>query len=344
MATAATTISVFKARVGSYPGLTMVPEEIITAARTKLASYLEQRLFSDFRVFGFGSNLCVVMAHNYGRNAKNILDIMWLVIEACADMGIRMKLHGVGEDIFPQPGSEIERPGRPEGTELEFVERRCNPFLLLVSDRIAPGAFNLPLLRVFGDPLGNPSLAMDRTMSAGFAFQVTDLPSSRSQVFETPRDLNRLISHLEGGRRGERVITGIHHVDSRGAFAEGETAASASCPPALWQEGHPPLAGGLCLIRAEEGLPASGDILAPFAVPRVVQGFWERHASAPMIPVVSTAPPASLGSFALVSALGFNVSSGKLIGPCDMFAGPEWGEVRNRFTQVAMYLHSSLMG
>ncbi|PKK88636.1 MAG: hypothetical protein CVV64_18020 [Candidatus Wallbacteria bacterium HGW-Wallbacteria-1] len=340
---APTTVSVFKARVGSYPGLTMVPQEIIAAARTKLTSYMEQNLFRDFRVFGFGSNLCVIIAHDSGPGAKNIIDIMWLVIETCADMGIRMKLHGVGEDIFPDTGAEHERPGRPEGTELSFSERRCNPFILFASDRVTPGSFNLPLLRIFGDPLGNPALSVDRTMSAGFSFEVVDLASSRTQVFETPRDLNRLIAYLGSGGRSERIITAVSHVDSRGQFLDGELIASASTPLIHWKDGAIPASGGLAIVRAEEGLPATGDILAPFSIPRVVQGFWERHGSAPLTPMVSTAPPSTLGSFAVVAALGFNLSGGKLIGPCDMFSGPEWTEVRSHFTRVAMYLHSNLL-
>ena len=69
---------------------------------------------------------------------------------------------------------------------MEFTERPSEPILLL-ADKTEPGAWNLPLFRMFADPFTTAGLVIDAKMHAGFAFEVYDLYEEKRLVFDCPR-------------------------------------------------------------------------------------------------------------------------------------------------------------
>ena len=93
------------------------------------------------------------------------------------------------------------------------------------------------------------------------------------------------------------------------------------------------------IVRAQSGLPAVGEVLEPFAFPYSVAGCMRGSHHAPMMPVaIGQAHPARFDGPPRVTALGFQVRDGKLIGPRDMFDDPSFDLARSQANEVMDYL------
>lgn len=336
------TLSLFKANVGSFPGGVSVPAEAIDAASVKLDGFRSQGLIDDFRVFACGDNLMVLASHSYGPGAKKISDILWLVFETCADLGLRMHMHGVGEDIFPDgSAADDERPG-PDSVELTFAERDCEPVVLLVTDRTRYGAMNLPLLRLFADPMTTRSLSAVKAMAAGFSFEVMDLATGGIREFRVPADLfpiSRLLSAPE-----RFAITRIWHTDSRDRIPGGEVVAATSAR--YKGTASPTLRSDvMMLVRAEGAMPTVGEVVFPFSSCPVVPGWRDNTPWGPLVPLPSGVSANNfLEGPPKVNALGIHVAGGRIHGPVDLFSGPVWEEAARRGYSTAHALSGAFMG
>jgi len=63
----------------------------------------------------------------------------------------------------------------PGATEIEFTERTGEPLIAFMMDKTEPGAFNLPIFRMFADPFNTAGLVIDPTMHTGFRFEIWDI-------------------------------------------------------------------------------------------------------------------------------------------------------------------------
>ena len=61
-------------------------------------------------------------------------------------------LYGAGQDILSEAFSGNLRGMGPGYAELELTERPSEPVLCFFADKTEPGAWNLPLFRMFADP------------------------------------------------------------------------------------------------------------------------------------------------------------------------------------------------
>ena len=60
-----------------------------------------------------------------------------------------LKLYGAGQDLLSDTFSGNIKGMGPGVAEMEFEERPSDPVLVFCCDKTEPGAFNLPIFRMF---------------------------------------------------------------------------------------------------------------------------------------------------------------------------------------------------
>jgi fructose 1,6-bisphosphate aldolase/phosphatase len=214
---------------------------------------------------------------------------------------------------------------------MEFVERKAEPVVIFMADKTSAGAWNLPLYKIFADPFNTIGLVIAPTMHQGFRFEVQDVLESRSVVFDTPEDLYDLLVFIGApGRYMVRAVT----------TKQGEIAAVSSTQRlALIAGKYVGKDDPVCIVRCQGDFPAVGEVLEPFALPFVVEGWMRGSHHGPLMPVaVRNATPSRFDGPPRVTALGFQLADGRLIGPRDMFDDPSFDETRRQANLIADYL------
>lgn len=90
------------------------------------------------------------------------------------------------------------------------------------------------------------------------------------------------------------------------------------------------------LVRVQKNFPATGEILAPYAIAHYVGGFMRGSHVGPLMPVAHSTSYSYFDGPPIVSAYGFCVHQGKLTETTDLFAHPFWDTVRTRAAEKAM--------
>ena len=71
--------------------------------------------------------------------------------------------------------------------EMELDERPSEPLIVFAADKTEPGAWNLPLYKIFCDPFNTAGLVIDTKMDGGFTAEVHDLIEHRRIFFRSRR-------------------------------------------------------------------------------------------------------------------------------------------------------------
>jgi fructose 1,6-bisphosphate aldolase/phosphatase len=95
----------------------------------------------------------------------------------------------------------------------------------------------------------------------------------------------------------------------------------------------------VCIVRCQGVFPAVGEVLEPFTHPTLVEGWMRGSHHGPLMPVgVADATPSRFDGPPRVTALGFQLTQGMLIGPRDMFADISFDEARRQANKAADYM------
>jgi fructose 1,6-bisphosphate aldolase/phosphatase len=220
----------------------------------------------------------------------------------------------------------------PGCAEIEFEERPSEPVIVFRADKCAPGAWNLPLYRMFADPFNTPGLVIDPSMHGGFEFVILDALEGREIKLRAPEDLHDMLVLL--GSPGRYVVNRIVR------RTDGETAAAASTQKLSLIAGkYVGKDDPVLVVRAQSGFPAVGELLEPFAFPHLVAGWMRGSHNGPLMPC--SFRDAVCGRFdgpPRVVAAGFQLAEGRLVGPRDLFNDPGFDGARTEATRVADYM------
>jgi len=311
-----TTVSVLGAGVGSYPGLSRAHPRLLEEASKRLREQ-EGGLLADSFVARCADGLELVMTHTRGVGDEEILDLGRDVLQSCVGIAAGMRLHTAGRGSIPVP------------VEMEFEERGSEPVLLFMAAGAREGAGNLHLFRTFADPFTTPGLVDNLSMRDGFVFEVHDLAGRRKALFRTPEESYALLACI--GEPARYVVARVYSKD--GAIA----AAASSGWPGRGE--HLGSTYQVTLVRAESGFPTVGECLAPFMTPFLVAGGLTTTTYAPLMPVAVCDANRTLGDGPpRATCLGFQVCTGRLIGPADMFDDPAFDPVRRRCLELGEML------
>ncbi len=320
-----TTISVFRADVGSFPGNSRTHPKLIEKAQ-KLLREEKGKLLIDSFVTHCGAGLELIMTHSHGLENDRIHRLAGEVFASCGKIAGELKLYGAG------PAAGDTGSACPVVAGIEFAERESDPVLVFLADKARPGAWNIFLYRIFADPFNTPGLVSDPAMQPGFDFDVHDMATMSRHTFRCPEESYRLLACI---REPSRYV--IRRVLRR----DGEVAACTSARSRQKAGKTAYEAAPVMLIRAGNGFPAVGEALEPFCTPALVEGWLRDSLAGPLVPVGlcdanctrSDGPPRA-------TCLGFQVNNGELIGPADMFNDPAFDRARSTCNELADLLRA----
>ncbi len=322
------TLSVIKADIGSLVGHHEVFHECKETARAMLQEAKNNNLLIDFHVTACGDDLQLIMTHEKGVDNSEIHELAWNIFKSAADVAKKYKLYGAGQDILKEAFSGNVKGLGPGVAEMEIEERPSEPVLIFMADKTEPGAWNFFLYKVFADPFNTAGLVIDPKMHEGFVFEVLDLKEDKAVELATPEELYDLLALI--GQPGRFVIRTVRRKD--GLLAAVASTQRLSLIAGRYVGKDDPV----CIVRAQHGLPAVGEILEPFANPWLVAGWMRGSHHGPFMPCpVEKAKPSRFDGPPRVICLGFQLCEGRLIGPADMFDDPAFDLARMKANKLA---------
>jgi fructose 1,6-bisphosphate aldolase/phosphatase len=325
------TMSIIKADTGGYVGHSAIHPEMVEQAR-RAVQQAKGDLLIDGQVSWCGDDLSLIMTHTHGLEAEAVHSFAWDLFMATTQLAKDLGLYGAGQDLLSDAFSGNLRGMGPGYAEVDIEERPSEPVLCFLADKTEPGAWNLPLYRIFADAFNTAGLVIDPKMHGGFLFEVHDLQQNKRIMFDCPAELYDLLLFIGSPSRYavKRVISKEF----------GEVAAVTSTQRLSLIAGkYVGKDDPVMIIRCQSGLPAVGEALEPFAFPHTVAGCMRGSHHAPLMPVsLSAAHPARFDGPPRVVCLGYQLKDGRLNGPRDMFDDPSFEQARRQCNQVMDYL------
>ena len=332
-----TTVSIIKADVGGFPGHSTVHPDLKAKANELLSKAKKEDIITDFYVATCGDDLELIMSHHKGVDNKEVHTLAWNTFKECTEVAKKLKLYGAGQDLLSDAFSGNIKGMGPGVAELEFEERKSDPIVCFLMDKTDPGAFNLPIYKMFADPFSTAGLVIDPSMHSGFVFEIFDVYENKKVKLSAPEELYDLLAII--GNKSRYVIKRIYPKKG-GKIPENEAVACVSTDKLSLIAGEyvgkdDPVA----IVRAQSGLPALGEVLEPFAFPHLVSGWMRGSHVGPMMPVaMEDAMPTRFDGPPRVVALGFQVANGKLVGPVDLFKDKAYDHTRAKALKIADYM------
>ncbi len=332
------TVSVIKADIGGWPGHSRVHPQLIETAESILSEALKKGTIIDFYVAQAGDDLQLIMTHKQGVDSEEIHGLAWKAFEEATKVAKKLGLYGAGQDLLKDAFSGNVRGMGPGVAEMEITLRKSEPIVTFHMDKTEPGAFNLPIFRMFADPFNTAGLVIDPKMHMGFRFEVWDILKHKRVILSTPEEVYDLLALI--GAKSRYVIKRVYPKEGH-PISRDEPVAVVSTEKLFEIAGEyvgkdDPVA----IVRAQSGLPALGEVLEPFAFPHLVSGWMRGSHNGPIMPVpMHQANPTRFDGPPRVVALGWQISpEGKLVGPVDLFDDPAFDYARQKALEVTEYM------
>ena len=324
------TLSVIKADIGSIGGHIAPSRKLLESVREHVAQHGEG-LVIDHLVTHTGDDIAIVMTHRRGTGAAEVHRLAWDAFVAGTAVARGQGLYGAGQDLLKDAFSGNVKGMGPAVAEMEIEERPSEPVLFFAADKTDPGAFNLPLYLAFADPMNTPGLLLSPKMAQGFRFTIMDVEHTEGDrviELDAPTQLHEIAALL---RDPERFV--VESVHSR---ATGEQAAAVATSRLHNIAGkYTGKDDPVLLVRTQLDFPATGEVLAPYAVGHFVAGGMRGSHNMPLMPVPQNTGTSYFDGPPLVSCAALSVHEGRFTEPLDAFAHPFWNEVRSRVAAKA---------
>ena len=326
------TLSVIKADVGGYVGHSESHPAVLAKAEECLAKVKQSGLLIDYHVTKCGDDLQLIMTHQQGEENERIHKLAWDTFVAGTEVAKSLKLYGAGQDLLADAFSGNIKGMGPGVAEMEFEERKAEPVIVFMADKTSSGAWNMPLYKMFADPFNTIGLVIASNMHTGFAFEVHDVKEHKKIILNTPEEIYDLLVFIGAPSRYP-----LKAVYSRSA---GEIAAVSSTQKLSLIAGrYVGKDDPVCIVRAQGIFPAVGEVLEPFSLPHLVEGWMRGSHHGPFMPVsIPDSIPSRFDGPPRVTAAGFQLADGKLIGPRDMFADISFDNARQQANDIADYM------
>jgi fructose 1,6-bisphosphate aldolase/phosphatase len=325
------TLSIIKADTGGWVGHSAVHPRMLEEGRGRVEG-VRGDLLIDGQVSYCGDDMSLIMTHTHGLEAESVHAFAWEVFLATTDIAKELGLYGAGQDLLSDAFSGNLRGMGPGFAEIEIEERPSEPVLCFLADKTEPGAWNLPLYRMFADPFNTAGLVIDPKMHDGFLFEVHDLVEDKRLLLDCPEEIYDLLLLIGSPARYviKRVIS-----KSLGEVAAVTSTQRLSLMAGRYVGKDDPV----MIVRAQSGLPAVGEVLEPFSFPHTVAGCMRGSHHAPIMPVaLEQAHPARFDGPPRIVCLGYQLKDGTLHGPRDMFDDPSFDNARQQCNDIMDYL------
>lgn len=326
------TLSVIKADVGGYVGHSDVHPALLEEAEKNLAEAKKKGLLVDYCRSKVGDDIALIMTHKKGVGSEDIHRFAWETFEKATKVAKEYGQYGAGQDLLADAFAGNITGMGPGIAEMEFVERESEPVLVFLADKTEPGAWNMPLYKIFADPFNTIGLVIDAKMHGGFNFEVDDLIEKKKVVFNCPEEIYNMLVFI--GAPGRYVIKYVFRKSDNEVCAATSTQRLSLIAGKYIGKDDP-----VMIVRCQSGMPAVGEALEPFSFPHLVAGWMRGSHNGPFMPVsLKEDTPTRFDGPPRVVAHGFQLKDGRLVGPRDMFADPSYDNARRMALNAADYM------
>ena len=146
------TLSIIKADTGGMVGHSSVHPRMVDCAHQHVRDAIEGGLILDGDVAACGDDTSLILLHDRGELDEAIHRFAWDTFRATTDIARELGLYGAGQDLLADAFSGNLRGLGPGYAEASFTVRPSEPVLCFLADKTEPGAWNLPLYRIFAAP------------------------------------------------------------------------------------------------------------------------------------------------------------------------------------------------
>ncbi len=337
------TLSVIKADVGSIGGHTKPTDKMINAVKKRVTAAIKKGLLIDGMVTHTGDDICIIMSHKKGSDHPAVHTFAWDAFIAATELADQCGCYGAGQDLLVDAPSGNVRGAGPGVAEITFDFKRKKPrpaesFLVFAADKCGPGAYNLPLLLAFADPMYCAGLMLPK-MIKGFRFEIIDMNNTKGGdhiiTLDAPEHLYEIAMLLRDGERfGIKAIYSREYKEQAASLSTDRLHSIAG----KYTGKDDPVA----LIRTQGFFPAPEELISPFAkVPYVGGGARGSH-NMPLMPVPINTAVTGLYCLPIVSCLGFSLApSGRFSEyHTDFFDNPAGELVRLKAQEKALAIRS----
>ncbi|MBI4370518.1 MAG: fructose 1,6-bisphosphatase [Elusimicrobia bacterium] len=326
------TLSVIKADIGGYIGHCASHPRILETAQEELGRAKKEGLLTDFCVSNCGDDLELIMTHSKGVGHDDVHALAWNTFLKGTEVAKQLKLYGAGQDLLSDAFSGNVKGLGPGVAEMSFIERKSEPVIVFMADKTSPGAWNLPMYKMFADPFNTPGLVIDPAAHGGFTFEILDVEEDKTIKLNAPEEIYDILLFL--GSIDRYMVKAVYRRSDCEIAAVASTDKLSHIAGQYVGKDDPVMA-----VRCQAGFPAVGEVLEAFAFPHLVEGWTRGSHHGPLVPVsFEEARPTRFDGPPRVIAAGFQLAYGKLIGPVDLFRDPSYDWTRQQAWQAAEYM------
>ncbi len=326
------TLSLIKADIGGYVGHSSSHPDILALAQECLEKAKKDGLLIDYHVTRCGDDLQLIMTHDQGEENERIHKLAWDTFVEGAELARKMGLYGAGQDLLADAFSGNVKGMGPGVAEMQFEERPSEPVIIFMADKTSAGAWNMPLYKMFADPFNTIGLVIAPNMHSGFSFEVQDVKEHKKVTFNAPEEIYDMLIFI--GAPSRYMVKSVSQRETGNIAAVSSTQRLALIAGRYVGKDDP-----VCIVRAQGEFPAVGEILEPFSHPHLVEGWMRGSHHGPFMPVaIHESNPSRFDGPPRVTAAGFQLAGGKLVGPRDMFDDPSFDEARHMANIAAEYM------
>lgn len=326
------TLSVIKADIGGYVGHSGSHPLVIEKAKEGMSKAKEEELVIDFTVLACGDDLQLIMTHQHGEDSPIIHKLAWDIFLDATKVAKGLKLHGAGQDLLVDAFAGTVKGMGPGVAEMSFEEREAETIIVFMADKTSAGGWNLPLYKIFADPFNTIGLVIAPALHQGFAFEVLDIKENQKIIFNAPEEIYDLLVFI--GAPSRYTVRAVYNRQTKEIAAVSSTQRLSLIAGRYVGKDDP-----VCIVRAQGQFPAVGEVLEPFAHPYIVEGWMRGSHHGPLMPVsFAQANATRFDGPPRVIAAGFQLTSGRLVGPKDLFDDPAFDEARREANELANHL------
>lgn len=325
------TLSAIKADIGGIGGHTRPSDELFESVKSYIAGKAKDLLI-DYYVGYTGDDIHIIMSHKLGVENQKIHQLAWDAFTEGTKLAKEQGLYGAGQDLLKDAFSGNIKGLGPGVAEMHIEERPSEVFCVFAADKTEPGAFNLPLWRIFVDSRSNTGLLINEKLALGVTFRILDVMSGKIadlKLWAEKAELEaalmypgRYVVHSVLSSEGEQIVSSstdrLHNI--AGTYVGKDDPIS--------------------IIRTQKNFPATEEAGSAFNDPHYVAGNTRGSHHLPLMPVKLNSAASLNYSIPIVSCLVFSMHEGKLTGPHDGFGTADWDLQRMWAAERAMIMRN----
>ncbi|HEY1248469.1 MAG TPA: fructose-1,6-bisphosphate aldolase/phosphatase [Nitrososphaera sp.] len=326
------TVSAIKADIGGVGGHTRPSEELVETVKSFIAKNAQGFLINHY--IGYtGDDIHIVMTHTHGVDNERIHKLAWDAFIEGTKVAKEQGLYGAGQDLLKDSFSGNVKGMGPGVAEIQMEERPSEVFCIFAADKTEPGAFNLPLWRMFVDAGSNTGILINEMLAEGVVFRIMDVMSGKVAELKMWQDKAELEAALM--YPGRYVVHSVISSDGADQIVSASTDRLHNIAGTYVGKDDP-----IAIVRTQKNFPATEEAGSAFNEPHYVAGNTRGSHHMPLMPVRLNSAASLNYSIPIVSCLLFSMHNGKLTGPHDGFGTADWDLQRMRAAERAMLMRN----